>query len=365
MVNKKQRLASVDALRGFDMFWIIGGEALFLPLFALTGWSIFQFGHGQMQHTQWHGFSFYDLIFPLFIFLSGVTLGLANKSLRGLPISDRAPVYRKAVKRLVLLIALGVLYNHGWGTGIPADPGEIRYASVLARIGIAWFVAAMIVWHCGIRTQYVIAASILIGYWILQVSVGSLTPAGSVNAWVDQHMLPGITYQHRPYDPEGVLSTIPAILNALGGVFAGRWLASHSGDHKAILRGLFIAAAACLLAGYLWHWVYPVNKELWTSSFVLVTVGSCLLLLGLFYLVVDMWHWQAFTYFFSVIGCNAILVYLGTSLVNWVYTSKSFFGGIAAALPEAGGALVIACGVILFQWLVLRFLYKRNIFISP
>ncbi|WP_160152838.1 transmembrane glucosamine N-acetyltransferase NagX [Microbulbifer sp. ALW1] len=365
MVNKKQRLASVDALRGFDMFWIIGGEALFLPLFALTGWSIFHFGHGQMQHTQWHGFSFYDLIFPLFIFLSGVTLGLANKSLRGLPASQRTPVYRKAVKRLFLLILLGILYNHGWGTGIPADLGEIRYASVLARIGFAWFFAAMIVWHFGLRTQYLITAAILLGYWLLQVTAGSLTPDGSVNAWADQHFLPGITYQNRAYDPEGVLSTIPAIVNALFGVFAGHWLAKYAGNHTAILKGLFVGAAVCLLAGFLWHWVYPVNKELWTSSFVLITCGCCLLLLGIFYLVVDMWHWKTFTYFFSVIGCNAILVYLGTSLVNWQYSSKSMFGGIAAALSEPAGALVIAIGVILLQWLVLRFLYKRGIFISP
>lgn len=365
MVSKKQRLASVDALRGFDMFWIIGGEALFLPLFTLTGWSIFHFGHGQMQHSVWHGFSFYDLIFPLFIFLSGVTLGLANKSLSGLPLAQRAPVYRKAVRRLVLLILLGVAYNHGWGTGIPADLGEIRYASVLARIGFAWFFAAMIVWHFGVRTQYGIAAGILAGYWLLQASAGDFTPGGSVNAWVDQHFLPGITYQHRAYDPEGLLSTIPAVVNALFGAFAGRWLAKHAGDHIAILKGLFVGAVICLVAGFLWHWVYPVNKELWTSSFVLITCGCSLLLLGIFYLVVDMWHWKTFTYVFSVIGCNAILVYLGTSLVNWQYSSKSLFGGIAAALSEPAGALTLAVGVILLQWLVLRFLYKRGIFISP
>lgn len=365
MTNKKQRLASVDALRGFDMFWIIGGEALFLPLFMLTGWSVFQFGHGQMQHTQWHGFSFYDLIFPLFIFLSGVTLGLANKSLRGLTTHQRMPVYRKAGKRLLLLILLGILYNHGWGTGIPADLGDIRYASVLARIGFAWFFAAMIVWHFGLRAQYAFAAGILLGYWLLQVSMGTLTPASSLNAWVDQNFLPGITYQNRTFDPEGIASTLPAIANALLGVFAGRWLALHSGNHPAIVKGLLIGSATCLLLGFLWHWVYPVNKALWTSSFVLITGGCSLLLLGIFYLLVDVWQWKRLTYFFSVIGCNAILVYLGTSLVNWQYSSNSVFGGIAAVLPNSAGILLIACGVILLQWLVLRFLYKRSIFISP
>lgn len=365
MTTKKQRLASVDALRGFDMFWIIGGEALFPPLLALTGWSLFAFGHDQMQHTEWNGFTFYDLIFPLFIFLSGVTLGLADKSLRGLSPAERKPVYTKAVKRLLILVGLGILYNHGWGTGIPADPGEIRYASVLARIGFAWFFAAMIVWHCGVRVQYAIAAAILLGYWLIQAGFGTLTPTGSANAWVDQCCLPGTTFQNRAYDPEGLLSTIPAIANALMGVFAGRWLRRFQGQHGKILQGLAIAGLACLLGGFLWHWLYPVNKDLWTSSFVLITSGCSLLLLALFYLLVDVWQWRRFNAFFAVIGCNAILVYLGTSLVDWRYSSQSLFGGIASALPEAGAALVIAIGVILLQWLVLRWLYRRGIFISP
>ncbi|WP_237054817.1 transmembrane glucosamine N-acetyltransferase NagX [Microbulbifer sediminum] len=365
MTTKKQRLASVDALRGFDMFWIIGGEALFLPLLAITGWSLFAFGDAQMQHSQWHGFTFYDLVFPLFIFLSGVTLGLAGKSLRGQPMHERRPVYRKAFKRLVVLVAMGIIYNHGWGTGIPADPGEIRYASVLARIGFAWFFAAMIVWHCTARNQYIMATAILLGYWLLQALFGSMTPEGSINARIDQCCLPGITYQNRAYDPEGLLSTIPAVVNALGGVFAGQWLKTHAGNHRRILQGLMAGGFVLLLGGSLWHWVYPVNKELWTGSFVLITVGCSLLLLATFYLLVDVIGWHAFTVFFSVIGMNAILVYLGTSLVNWGYTSEGLFGGIARVLPEAWGALVIATGVILLQWLVLRWLYKRAIFISP
>ncbi|MCW8125319.1 transmembrane glucosamine N-acetyltransferase NagX [Microbulbifer halophilus] len=365
MKAKKQRLASLDALRGFDMFWIIGGEALFPPLLALSGWSVFAFGHSQMQHTEWNGFTFYDLIFPLFIFLSGVTLGLASKSLRGLPLAERKPVYGKAVKRLLILVVLGIVYNHGWGTGIPADPGEIRYASVLARIGFAWFFAAMIVWHTGVRTQYAIAVAILLGYWLIQAGFGDLTPVGSANARVDQCCLPGITFRNRAYDPEGLLSTIPAIVNALMGVFAGRWLRRYQGQHGKILQGLVFGGSACLLGGFLWHWIYPVNKALWTSSFVLITSGCSLLLLALFYLLVDVWQWRRFSAFFAAIGCNAILVYLGTSLVNWSYSSQSLFGGIAAALPEAGGTLVIAIGVILLQWLLLRWLYKRGIFISP
>lgn len=227
----KPRLMSLDALRGFDMFWILGGEKLFIALFALTGWSFWQLADAEMHHSEWHGFTFYDLIFPLFIFLSGVALGLSPKRLDKLAPAERNPIYRHAVKRLFLLLALGVLYNHGWGTGIPAHSDEVRYASVLGRIAFAWFFAALLVWHTSLRTQIATALAILFGYAAIQLwlpvpggQAGVLTPSGSINAWVDTHFLPGITYQHRPYDPEGILSTLPAIVNALMGVFVGRFI---------------------------------------------------------------------------------------------------------------------------------------------
>jgi len=365
MTTPKRRLASVDALRGFDMFWIIGGENLFLPLFSLTGWALFSLGDAQMQHSAWHGFRFYDLIFPLFIFLSGVTLGIGGKSLRGEPMAKRAPFYRRAMQRLLLLIALGIVYNHGWGTGIPTDPGDIRYASVLARIGFAWFFAAMIVWHCTPRAQYLIAGAILLGYWLLQTLFGDMTPEGSLNTWVDNCCLPGLTFQNRAYDPEGLLSTLPAVANALAGVFAGRWLRQRQGQHKPILLGLAAAGVSCFVLAFVWQWAYPINKDLWTGTFVLTTTGWSLMLLALFYLLVDVWPLRRFGTFFSIIGCNAILVYLGTSLINWRYTSESLLGGIAAGLPQAPSQLLLISGVILLQWLILYWLYRRSIYISP
>jgi predicted acyltransferase len=143
----KDRLLSLDALRGFDMLWITGAQGIFAPLAALTGWQIWRWADGQMEHVSWNGFAFYDLIFPLFVFLSGVTLGLSPRHLPSLSWPDRRRSYMRALRRLFLLIFLGILYNHGWGHGVPANPSEIRYASVLGRIGIAWFAAAMIVWH--------------------------------------------------------------------------------------------------------------------------------------------------------------------------------------------------------------------------
>ncbi|MGL5490808.1 MAG: transmembrane glucosamine N-acetyltransferase NagX, partial [Shewanella sp.] len=165
----KPRLMSLDALRGFDMFWILGGEALFGALLIFTGWAGWQWGDTQMHHSEWHGFRLYDLIFPLFIFLSGVALGLSPKRLDKLPMHERLPVYRHGVKRLFLLLLLGILYNHGWGTGAPADPDQIRYASVLGRIAFAWFFAALLVWHTSLRTQVLVALGILVGYGAMQL----------------------------------------------------------------------------------------------------------------------------------------------------------------------------------------------------
>lgn len=367
----KPRLMSLDALRGFDMFWILGGEALFGGLLILTGWAGWQWGDEQMHHSQWHGFHFYDLIFPLFIFLSGVALGLSPKRLDKLPMGERLPVYRHGVKRLFLLLLLGILYNHGWGTGAPADPEKIRYASVLGRIAFAWFFAALLVWHTSLRTQVIVALGILLGYGAMQLWLpfpgglaGVFSPTQSINAYVDSILLPGISYQGRTPDPEGLLSTIPAIVNALAGVFVGHFIVkSHPKGEWAKVGLLAAAGGVFLVLGWLLDLVIPVNKELWTSSFVLVTSGWSMILLALFYAFVDVLKWQKAAFFFVVIGTNAIIIYLASSLVDWKYIAQSVFGGLVAALPENAQALAAVVSLLTVQWLVLYWMYRRNIFV--
>ncbi|MCE9685259.1 DUF5009 domain-containing protein [Shewanella sp. AS16] len=367
----KPRLMSLDALRGFDMFWILGGEGLFAALLALTGWQGWTWGDAQMHHSQWHGFTFYDLIFPLFIFLSGVALGLSPKRLDRLPFSERRPHYLHGVKRLALLIVLGIVYNHGWGAGLPADPDKVRYASVLARIGFAWFFAALLVWHTGLRTQIICALGILCGYAALQLwlpfpggSAGVLTQTGSINAYVDSHWLPGITYRQREYDPEGLLSTLPAIVNALAGVFTGHFIIRpHVKGEWFKVAMLVLAGGLCLGLGWWLDAVLAVNKDLWTSSFVLVTSGWSLILLALFYALVDVLKWQKAFFPFVVIGTNAIIIYLASSLFDWAFLAKSLFGGVIAAAPLAAQQLLGVIALLLVQWLLLRWLYLRGIFI--
>ncbi|RXE88987.1 DUF5009 domain-containing protein [Pseudoalteromonas sp. A757] len=372
--NKPKRLASLDALRGMDMFWILGGQSIFAALFVLTGWQGWKAFEAHTLHSPWHGFTFYDLIFPLFIFLSGVAMGLSPKRIDHLPFKERKPFYLKALKRLLLLCAFGVLYNHGWGTGIPMDPDGIRYASVLGRIAFAWFFCALLVWHTSLRTLAYAGLGILLFYWLLlcfipvpggQAGDLSANGVGSWNAFIDTYFLPGISYQNRPVDPEGVLSSLPAIVNAIAGVFAGRAIANAQtqGEWKTV--GILAASGVLVLAlGWLWDMQFPVNKELWTSSFVLVTVGWSAILLAVFYAIVDVLSFQRWAYPFVIIGANSIIIYLASSLVNWTFISKSVFGGVIASVPIAWQPLIAVFALLAVQLLVLHWMYKRRIFVS-
>ncbi|WP_105168614.1 transmembrane glucosamine N-acetyltransferase NagX [Pseudoalteromonas sp. T1lg23B] len=372
--TKKKRLASLDALRGMDMFWILGGQSIFAALFVLTGWQGWKLFEAHTVHSPWHGFTFYDLIFPLFIFLSGVAMGLSPKRIDALPFSQRKPYYQKALKRLLLLCFLGVLYNHGWGTGIPLALDEIRYSSVLGRIAIAWFFCALLVWHTSARVQGIVAVGILLFYWLLLCFIpvpggvsGDLSAmgAGSWNAWFDKYFLPGISYQNRVVDPEGILSSLPAIVNALAGVFVGRFIAqAESFGQWRSVAVLFAAGLLSVLLGWLWNWQFPVNKELWTSSFVLVTIGWSAMLFAVFYALVDVLNGQRFAYPFIIIGANSIIIYLASSLVNWGYISQSVFGGVVVASAPPWQPLLSVITLLLVQLLVLHWMYKRKIFVS-
>lgn len=368
---KSKRLLSIDALRGFDMFWILGAEGIFAALFVITGFSFFNDAAAQMLHSKWHGFTLYDLIFPLFIFLSGVSLGIAAKPIAHLPLEQRKAKYQHAIKRLVLLFGLGIVYNHGWGTGIPADFGEVRYVSVLGRIGLAWFVAAMLVWHCSLATQIKATVGLLASYSLILLFAsvgdygsGSFTQAYSINAWVDQTLLPGIRYQNLPVDPEGLLSNLGSIVNCLAGVFVGRLMMQQKSLPKVLLRNLIIIALTTLVLGWAFDLLIPVNKTLWTPSFVLVTCGWSVLFLALFYWLIDMQNWQSWAKPFAIIGMNSIIIYLGTALVNWSYLAQSLFGGVIASVPEHWQTLLSIIAIVLLQWLLLVWMSRNKIFIK-
>ncbi|GIW88394.1 MAG: DUF5009 domain-containing protein [Isosphaeraceae bacterium] len=359
------RLLSIDALRGFDMFWIIGGDALFRAIGRRLGPPVELVTERQLQHVAWEGFVFYDLIFPLFLFLVGVVIPYSLRSHRARGESSRALAWRVA-RRVALLVLLG-LVNNGL---LQLDFANLRYAGVLQRIGICYGVAAVLAWW--LRPRGIVAAIlvILLGYWAVLATVpapggraGDLSPEGNVSGYLDRTLLPGrIMPEYYGYgDNEGVLSTIPAVATALLGVLAGTWLLT---DRRPWVKvgGLLGAGAACLGLGIAWGQVFPVIKNLWTSSFVLVAGGWSLILLGAFYAVIDVLgaRWLALP--FAVIGANAITIYVGQEFLDFERISRFFLGGVAR-LSGAWEPVVLAAGVVGAAWVFLYILWRNRWFL--
>ena len=362
---KPARLLSLDALRGFDLFWIVGGHAIVTGLYKLTDWSWLAVVHEQLEHVPWNGFHFEDLIFPLFLFLAGVSTPYALS--RRLAEGARGEVIRKVVQRGLILVLLGIVYNNGlqW-KGLDA----MRFGSVLARIGLAGMCAQLLfVFHAASPQRlWFWFVGVLLGYWAVMAvghapgfAAGDLTMEGNFASYVDRLLLPGRLHRGI-HDPEGLLAILPAIGNALLGIQAGLWLrrsdSETSGDRKA--AGLAIAGLALLLGGWLWSLAFPLNKNLWTSSFVLWTGGWSALLLALFYWTIDVRGWaQRFGAFFAVVGMNSIFIYMAGRFIDFGYTAKALFGGLAKALPDAAQPLVLAIGLFAVEWALL-WLMKRQ-----
>jgi predicted acyltransferase len=359
------RLLSIDALRGFDMFWIVGGDKLARALGDLAGTPAGkQFGD-QFRHVRWEGFRFYDLIFPLFVFLVGVVIPFsqAKDQERG-----GQGVYLRIARRTALLFIMGLIYYHA----LDLEPGRFRMMGVLQRIALSYGVAALIAWNLSTRGVVVLVAAILLGYWGLLAGVaapggkaGDYSRDGNLPGWVDRQTLPNMGPGSWG-DPEGLLSTVPAVATALLGVLAGRWLRSGRGPWEKV-AGLAGAGVACTAAGLAWWPVFPVIKSLWTSSYVLLAGGLSLLLLALFYAVIDVLGFRRWAFFFAVIGANAITIYVSQRFINFDYTARFFLGGVyrLAGLHVSPGFqhVLELAGVIVVEWLFLWFLYRKRIFL--
>lgn len=366
---KSGRLLSLDALRGFDLFWIVGGHAILLALHVLTGWEWLGWTNGLLRHVEWDGFLPYDLIFPLFLFLAGVSTPFSLSS--RLEVGSRGEACRKAVQRGLLLVLLGIIYNNGlqW-KGLEA----MRFGSVLGRIGLACMFAQLIFIfnHRSPRRLWYWLAGVLVGYFFIMkighapgFAPGDLTMQGNFASYVDRLLLPG-KLNKGIHDPEGILATLPAIGNALLGILAGVWLrrpaVEVSGDRKAGV--LALAGLVSLAAGAVWNVSFPINKQLWTSSFVLWTCGWAGLLLGFFYWTVDVRGWlRRPGEFFAVIGVNSIFIYMAGGFISFSYTAQALFGGVAKALPIPAQGLVLAVGVFALKWALLWLMRRKGVFL--
>ncbi|TCD26393.1 DUF5009 domain-containing protein [Pedobacter psychrodurus] len=395
-LSKKKRLLSLDALRGFDMFWIISGEGIFHGLangvmkeHALirnpNDWTIATNGNlsfferilvgmsNQLHHSPWNGFTFYDLIFPLFIFISGIAMPFSYEkhfSATNDKKSSAKGIYYALIKRTLILIILGMVVN-----GLLQWQGyeNIRFASVLGRIALSTFFAALIYLNFSLNKQIIWLVCILVGYYILMITIavpgfgnGILTPEGNLAAYIDRLWLPGKL--HRTiYDPEGLLSTIPAIATALLGVFTGTFLNSKNSRFTPTKKALtlLVAGLALISIGLCWNIFFPINKNMWTSSFVLLAGGFSAVLFVFFYYVIDIKGLQKWSMPFIWIGTNSILIYVcAHGLFNFESTSTFLFGGVIAKLPLVWQQARLWLGVLLIQLAILKFLYDRKWFLK-
>ncbi|MGN6616570.1 MAG: acyltransferase family protein [Ilyomonas sp.] len=361
----QQRLYSLDALRGFDMFWIMGADAIFHNLANATGSPFWGAIANQLEHPAWNGFHFYDLIFPLFLFMAGVATpySVGRELEKG---KSRQQLLWRVVKRGLILVLLGVIYNNGL---VIKPISEIRFASVLGRIGLAYMFANIIYLYTKERAQTIWFGALLIGYWLILKFAsapgfppGDLSMQGNFASYVDRLFLPGKLYLGI-HDPEGLFSTIPAIGTGLLGIMTGNLLKNNNlSQQKKTLR-MAVAGVVFIALAQIWNLDFPINKNLWTSSFVLQVGGISLLLLSLFYYIIDVRGYKSWAFFFRVIGMNSILIYLSGHFINWSYTTESTFGWLGQLIGDPFNAVVLAICLVGIKWLFLYFMYKKKIFL--
>ncbi len=352
---------SLDALRGFDMFWIIGGTGLVLSLAHVLGFDEYvPWLRNQFTHPTWNGFTFYDLIFPLFVFLVGVAM----------PFSFSKHVDTRGKPRTLVLVRLP---SHGAADSARRHLQQRRAQAEFCRPSflqrprthrsVLFFRRAHHVAQLGPRTPGVdprALVGILGGHDVdsgAELRPGNLAPGATLADYIDRTVLPGKLHAV-VRDPEGLFSTIPAVATALIGVLAGQWLRESRRNGHVKAAALLVAAGLCLALGYFWDRSFPINKNLWSSSFVLWAAGWSLMLLGLFYLAIDVWGWKSWAFVFVVIGANAITIYVAQQWIDFDALGQLLFAHHA---PLHHSLLHNAS--LLMKWFSLYILYRQRIFL--
>lgn len=366
--SQKKRILSIDILRGFDMFWITGGTDFVYSLFYFISMPIADVLGTQFSHVAWNGFHFYDLIFSLFIFISGLSIPIALKNRREKGDSDKI-IYIHIVKRALLLWLLGYLYYNF----LEFDWNEIRWFGVLQRIAICYFFSALIFMKTkNVRNQAIITGVLLLVYWALMMLVpvpgygpGVLTPEGNLAGYIDRLLVPGHYCCYTFGDSEGLLSTIPAISTCMLGVLNGQWIQrikeksqeAKKTELKEVKQLIGVGITLILLA-LIWDRNFPINKNLWSSSFVLLTGGISMIMLGTFYILIDIYKLGKIFYYFLIIGSNSLLIYMISGSLGCESIVDLFLE------PGPVYDLVKSTMSLAIQWIILYVFYKKKWFIK-
>ena len=368
------RVASVDALRGFSMFAVLGTDIVaksIEQMLAHAGVFLAAVGAvigAQFTHAEWDGASFYDLVFPLFIFVTGVAIVFSLPRL--VEREGRWAAHKRVLRRFVLLYVLGIICYGGIAEGW----SEVRLAGVLQRIALCYLFASLLFLNTSLRGMIAAFAALVLGYWAIMtfvpvpgIGAGSFAKGANLANWIDAHYLPGLKWEGN-WDPEGMLSTLPAIGTCVLGVFAGLLLTNPKIDGRRKSLWLIGAGMALMAAGLIWSLQFPINKHLWTSSFVLFSGGFAALLLGAFHEIIDVRGYKTWAAVFMWVGASAITLYVFNIIVGFYPIARRIVGGDAARLADAylvpgAGRFIAAVLGMAMAVAAARFLYRRKIFL--
>ena len=366
MPTETQRLVSLDVFRGIT----IAGMVL------VNNPGTWEHIYWPLEHAQWSGWTPTDLVFPFFVFIVGVAIPLAfaRRLESG---GSKRDLYLKIVKRTLIIFAIGLFLN-----GLPYfGLAEYRIPGVLQRIAVCYFFASIIFLNTRVRTQIAITIGLLIFYWLLVKLVpapgfaaGDLTKEGSLPSFVDRVVFgKHVCAQARVYDPEGLLSTIPAIATSLIGVLTGTWMRTERTRYEKA-AGMFVVGAVCVALGWAWNAFFPINKALWTSSYVLFTGGLALQFLSICYWLIDIKGYRRWAKPFEVFGLNAIALYVVADviavLLGTVKVSGATLGGwifdhlFASWASPVNASLAFAICFVLVCLGLMWILYRRKIFLK-
>ncbi|MCP3929809.1 MAG: DUF5009 domain-containing protein [Bacteroidetes bacterium] len=361
-----KRLISLDAFRGFTIAGMV----------IVNDPGSWEHVYPPLRHAEWHGITPTDLVFPFFVYIVGVSVAIAyNKRLKANVPKNK--MILKIIKRTLIIFALGVFLN-----SIHLIPefnfSELRIVGVLQRIAIVFFACALLFLYTDWKAQLRIGIITLIAYWLLMklvpvpgVGIGLLDPGQNFAAYIDSFLVPGRMYQGT-WDPEGVFSTFPAIVTGISGMLAGKLILSDLRQGKKLIWLFALGFLAYVLA-CVWDWFFPINKNLWTSSYVLYTSGLASMSLAASIWFVDILGYQKWTKIGIVYGANALAAYvLHGVLARFFFipiggtSINSFFMNGMAGIGFAPkfASMLWAVGYMLFIYLIAYILYKRKIFIK-
>lgn len=364
--SETNRLVSLDVFRGIT----IAGMVL------VNNPGTWEYVYGPLRHSEWHGWTPTDLVFPFFLFIVGVAIPLAFAR-RVESGGSKRDLYVKIIKRTVIIFAIGLFLN-----GFPYfGLAEYRIPGVLQRIAVCYFFASIIFINTKVRTQVAITIGLLLVYWLMLkfipapgYAAGDLTKEGSLPSYVDRVVFgKHVWAQAVVYDPEGLLSTIPAIATALMGVLTGQWLRTEKSRLEKA-AGMFVVGAVCVAIGWAWNAFFPINKALWTSSYVLFTGGLALQFLALCYWLIDIKGYRRWARPFEVFGLNAIALYVVAEVIAVLLGEIKVGGNSVGSLiynhlfaswaSPINASLAFALCFVLVCFFLMWILYRRKIFLK-